>query len=68
MIEQLLFIYVYKNLKIVFTKEILQDLETIFQDVCQDFETELVEMNGETEHVHLPDADLTVQRGLLKTL
>ena len=29
------------------------DLEAIFQDIARDFETELIEMNGETEHVHL---------------
>ena len=33
--------------------EILKDLESIFKDVCLNFETELVEMNGEAEHIHL---------------
>src|SRR5512139_1372500 len=28
-------------------------MEEIMRDVCADFETELVEFNGETDHVHL---------------
>ncbi len=46
-------VFVTKYRKKVFTDEILQDLEHIFRDVCQKFESELVEMNGGTEHVHL---------------
>ena len=46
-------VFVTKYRKQVFTNEILKDLEVIFKDVARDFETELVEMNGETEHVHL---------------
>ena len=46
-------VFVTKYRKKVFTDEILKDLEVIFKDVCQNFETELVEMNGETEHIHL---------------
>lgn len=46
-------VFVTKYRKQVFTDEILKDLEIIFKDVCQSFETELVEMNGETEHIHL---------------
>lgn len=46
-------VFVTKYRKKVFTDEILKDLEIIFKDVCQNFETELVEMNGETEHIHL---------------
>lgn len=46
-------VFVTKYRKKVFTNEILKDLEVIFKDVCQNFETELVEMNGETEHIHL---------------
>ncbi len=42
-----------KYRKKVFTNKILKDLKVIFKDVCQDFETELVEMNGETEYIHL---------------
>ena len=46
-------VFVTKYRKQVFNDEILKDLEIIFKDVCQNFETELVEMNGETEHIHL---------------
>ena len=46
-------VFVTKYRKQVFNDEILKDLEVIFRDVCQKFETELVEMNGETEHIHL---------------
>ena len=37
----------------IFEDYILSTLETIFKKVCKDFETELVEMNGEQDHVHL---------------
>ena len=37
----------------VFTKEILDDLRGIFASVCADFEAELVEFDGEDDHVHL---------------
>ena len=46
-------VFVTKYRKKVFTNEILKDLEVIFKNVCQDFETEIVEMNGESEHIHL---------------
>ncbi|MDJ0570229.1 MAG: IS200/IS605 family transposase [Pleurocapsa sp. MO_192.B19] len=46
-------VFVTKYRKKVFTDEILKELEVIFKDVCKNFETELVEMNGETEHIHL---------------
>ena len=37
----------------VFTKEILDDLKSIFASVCADFEAQLVEFDGEDDHVHL---------------
>ena len=37
----------------VFTKAILDDLKEIFASVCRDFEAELVEFDGEDDHVHL---------------
>ncbi|MDJ0745431.1 MAG: IS200/IS605 family transposase [Xenococcaceae cyanobacterium MO_167.B27] len=46
-------VFVTKYRKKIFTDKILKDLEAIFKNVCQDFETELVEMNGETDHIHL---------------
>jgi len=36
-----------------FTDEILVRCEEIMRAVCADFETELVEFNGEHDHVHL---------------
>ncbi len=46
-------VFVTKYRQKVFTNKILKDLEAIFKDVAHNFETELIEMNGETEHVHL---------------
>ena len=46
-------VFVTKYRKKVFTDAILKDIEVIFNNVCKDFDTELVEMNGETDHVHL---------------
>lgn len=37
----------------VFTDRHLERMEQIFGDVCESFEAELVEFNGETDHVHL---------------
>lgn len=37
----------------VFSSEHLDTLESILRKVCEDFESELVEFNGETDHVHL---------------
>ena len=37
----------------VFTARHLTRMEAIMSDVCSDFECELVEFNGGTEHVHL---------------
>ena len=46
-------VFVTKYRKRVFTKRILIDLRRIFQSVCQDFQAELVEFEGEYDHVHL---------------
>ena len=37
----------------VFTKEILDDLRLILEAVCIDFESELVELEEEDDHLHL---------------
>jgi putative transposase len=37
----------------VSTKEVLDDRRPIFASVCADFEAELVEFDGEDDHVHL---------------
>jgi putative transposase len=46
-------VFVTKYRRGVFTKEILDGLQQIFLDVCKDFEAELVEFDGEDDHVHL---------------
>lgn len=46
-------VFVTKYRKGVFTKAILEDLEQIFTKTCADFEAELVEFDGEEDHVHL---------------
>jgi putative transposase len=46
-------VFVTKYRHDVFTKEILDDLHGIFVKVCCDFEAELVEFEGEDDHVHL---------------
>lgn len=46
-------VFVTKYRREVFTKEVLADLRPIFSDVCADFEAELVEFDGEDDHVHL---------------
>jgi putative transposase len=46
-------VFVTKYRRNVFTKLILDELRNIFQHVCQDFSAELVEFEGEKNHVHL---------------
>jgi REP element-mobilizing transposase RayT len=46
-------VFVTKYRKKVFTKAILQVLEEIFCSVCMDFEAQLIEFDGEKDHVHL---------------
>ncbi len=46
-------VFVTKFRREVFTKEILEDLREIFSSVCADFQAELVEFDGEDDHVHL---------------
>ncbi len=46
-------VFVTKCRREVFTKAILDDLRFIFAGVCADFEAELVEFDGEDDHVHL---------------
>jgi putative transposase len=46
-------VFVTKYRREVFTKEVLNDLRGIFSGVCNDFEAELVEFDGEDDHVHL---------------
>ena len=46
-------VFVTKYRREVFTKEIRNDLRSLFSGVCHDFEAELVEFDGEDDHVHL---------------
>ena len=46
-------VFVEKKKKKVFTKEILDDMQVIFEKVCSKFEAQLVEFDGESDHVHL---------------
>jgi putative transposase len=46
-------VFVAKYRKNLFTKEILNFMESVFRDVCTDFEAELKEFNGEGDPVHL---------------
>lgn len=46
-------VFVTKFRHPVFTAEHLQRCQDICRSVCEDFEAELVEFNGESNHVHL---------------
>ena len=46
-------VFVTKYRREVFTNAILDDLQMIFHSVCADFEAQLLEFDGEDDHVHL---------------
>jgi|TARA_R110000850_G_scaffold141015_1_gene262604 putative transposase len=46
-------VFVTQYRREVFTKEILDELKPIFAAVCADFGAELIEFDGEDDHVHL---------------
>jgi putative transposase len=46
-------VFITKYRREVFTKEILDDLRLIFSNICTDFESKLIEFDGEDDHVHL---------------
>lgn len=46
-------VFVTKYRRGVLDKKALDRLKGIFQEVCLDFEADLVEMDGEDDHVHL---------------
>lgn len=46
-------VFVTKYRRKVFTKQILNELRVIFNNVCTDFEAYLTEFEGESDHVHL---------------
>ena len=46
-------VFVTKYRRKVFTREVLDDLKTIFLSICTDLEATLIEFDGEHDHVHL---------------
>lgn len=46
-------VFVAKYRRTVFTSEHLKTMREVFEKVCDDFEVEIVEMDGEHDHVHL---------------
>jgi len=46
-------VFVTKYRRHVFTKKILEYLKIVFESVCSDFQAELIEIDGEKDHVHL---------------
>lgn len=46
-------VFVAKYRRDVFTKVMLETMSEVFERVCLDFEAELVEFDGEHDHVHL---------------
>ncbi|MCY0876509.1 MAG: IS200/IS605 family transposase [Firmicutes bacterium] len=46
-------VFITKYRRNVFTNAILEDMHSIFEAVCKDFEAELIEFDGEDDHVHL---------------
>jgi putative transposase len=46
-------VFVTKYRKCAFSKAVLDELHDIFASVCKDFESTLVQFEGERDHVHL---------------
>ena len=46
-------VFVTKYRRCALSSQILKDMGNIFRNVCKDFEAELVEFDGEKDHVHL---------------
>jgi len=46
-------VFVTKYRKKVFQKKHIQALKIIFDSICSNFEAELIEFDGEEDHVHL---------------
>jgi putative transposase len=64
-------VFVPKYRRGVFTDAILTRCEEVMRKVCEDFNAELREFNGETDHVHLlvhypPQVKLSTLAGSLK--
>ena len=66
-------VFVTKYRKKVITNNILCDLKEIFEYLCKKWNCQLIEFNGEQDHVHLliaahPDMNLSVFVNNLKTV
>ena len=64
-------VFVTKYRRTCFTNRVLSHLEEVFRSVCHDFEAELVEFEGEDDHVHLlinypPKVSISKLTGSLK--
>jgi putative transposase len=46
-------VFVTKYRRMVFDDDAIERLRMIFTKVCTDFEAQLIEMDGENDHVHL---------------
>ena len=46
-------VFVTKYRRVCFTDRVLKHMEEVFRSVCEDFEAELVQFEGEADHVHL---------------
>jgi putative transposase len=46
-------VFITKYRRFVFTKQILKHLKNVFLKVCRDFKAELIELDGEKDHIHL---------------
>ena len=46
-------VFVTKYRRKVFTKRSLKDLKTILSDICNKMQIELIEFDGENDHVHI---------------
>lgn len=46
-------VFVTKYRRKAFTKEVIDFMHPLFEKICRDFEAELVEFDGESDHVHL---------------
>jgi len=46
-------VFVAKNRKCIFNDEDIKQLQIIFENICAKFESELIVMSGEKDHVYL---------------
>lgn len=46
-------VFVAKYRRTVFTQDHFETMREVFNKICDDFESELVEFDGEADHVHL---------------